>query len=155
VLTSIYIRQLDAVLFTVNQYSEDVVRSYAAKINLLPATGLTSTGLYNILKESESLLYAASAGTYPPEDITEVLLDSSRLENFREDFLSVVNLNKDLVDRLYTYYEEGGFQKFEPVIYNGNIHLLFLSDRGIFTCSISFLIPACLLTRYSHRKWNQ
>jgi two-component system, OmpR family, phosphate regulon sensor histidine kinase PhoR len=129
VLETIYTSQLDAILFTVNQYSEDVVRSYAAKINYIPSSLFNSSQLYEVLKESEGLVYAAVTDIIPPENITEVVIDSAGVNTYRNDFITVVNRNKYLVERLYTYIE-AGFQKFEPVIFNNNIHLLFLVDMG-------------------------
>jgi two-component system, OmpR family, phosphate regulon sensor histidine kinase PhoR len=125
-LESIYTSQLDAILFTVNQYSEDVVRSYAAKINYIPSAALNSSDLSNVLKETESLVYAAAADTFPVSQIIEANLDSV---SYRTDVIDVFNSNQDLIKRLYTYLENG-FQKLEPVMYNGNIHLLFLTNRG-------------------------
>jgi two-component system, OmpR family, phosphate regulon sensor histidine kinase PhoR len=127
VLETIYTSQLDAILFTVNQYSEDVIRSYAAKINFIPSTELNSAQLRTVLRESESLIYAAAVDS--ADNITDVLLDSTYRNNFRQEFTSLLKTEKDLINRLRTYFEEG-FQKFEPVIHNGNIHLFFLSRRG-------------------------
>jgi two-component system, OmpR family, phosphate regulon sensor histidine kinase PhoR len=130
VLESIYTSQLDAILFTVNQYSEDVVRSYAARINHIPPGNLNASELRNTLKESEALVYAAaSAGISTTGEIIEVLLDTTSTVDYREDFVSLAAINKDIINRLYSYMEED-FQKFEPVIFNRNIHLLFLTDRG-------------------------
>jgi two-component system, OmpR family, phosphate regulon sensor histidine kinase PhoR len=137
VLETIYTSQLDAILFTVNQYSEDVIRSYAAKINFIPSTELNSAQLRTVLRESESLIYAAAVDS--ADNITDVLLDSTYRNNFRQEFTSLLKTEKDLINRLRTYFEEG-FQKFEPVIHNGNIHLFFLSRRGVDNYIFDFVL---------------
>jgi two-component system, OmpR family, phosphate regulon sensor histidine kinase PhoR len=130
VLETIYTSQLDAILFSVNQYSEDVVRSYAARINSITGSGKEdSSNLKEALKESEALVYAAVTDTIPPEKITDVNFENGN-NDFRKDFLDVLAANNEKITRLYTYYR-GGFQKFEPVMYNGYIHLLFISNSKL------------------------
>jgi two-component system, OmpR family, phosphate regulon sensor histidine kinase PhoR len=129
-LETIYTSQLDAILFTVNQYTEDVVRSYAARLNTIPAGELTSSAIRNALSESEAIFYAAAVDTFTSGNIIEVLLDTlQNIKSIRNDFSSVIKTNADKVSRLYSYSREG-FQKFEPVVFNGNIHLLFVSRAG-------------------------
>lgn len=128
VLRSIYTSQLDAILFTVNQYSEDVVRSYASRVNLLPAeeTKIDAKEAAGIFPEAEGLLYIAAAGK-SGDVVWEIVFDSLN-KNYRNDVSRVISDNKEKVERLF-WYTKMEYQKLEPVFYNNNIHMLFVKDN--------------------------
>jgi len=130
VLRSIYTSQLNAILFTVNQYSEDVVRSYASRVNFLPIQeseiNINEAGKF--FTDTEALLYIAAAGK-SGDIVGGILLDSLK-KNYNDDAARVISQNKDKVERLFSYAEEG-FQKLEPVIYNKNIHMLFVRENRL------------------------
>ena len=117
-IESIYRNQLDAILFSVNQYSEDVVSSWAAKLDQLENDNkqtveeditqfIRETPAVNLLKqfnEQDSLLCLVpdSLSSDPVvKEIDRVLID-----------------NDTLVRRLKTYFR-GGYRKIEPIELEG------------------------------------
>lgn len=122
VLEQIYNNQLQAILFSVNQYSEDVVRTTANAIitdvesskdriaedknfNLL----LNESRKFTILFVTDSVNSNSIRFYFRKEEI-QPNIDS--LERF---YLDVLSKNIDLVNRLYTYREQG-YRKIEPIV---------------------------------------
>ena len=126
VIGRIYSNQLDAILYSVNQYSEDVVSSWASRIDLfldevpkLKATE-TSAVIDSFYSQMSSLFVVFVADSINDEQI--------ELPGWHEDgnFLSadykqlntrINNLlvkNQGLVKRLFTY-KQAGYRKLEPV----------------------------------------
>lgn len=122
VLEQIYSNQLQAILFSVNQYSEDVVRTSANKI----VTTIESSAnrvteeknfqtLINENKKFTILFFTDSINSntirfYFRQDETQSNIDS--LEKY---FKEVLLRNIGLVNRLYAYREQG-YRKIEPIV---------------------------------------
>ncbi len=135
VLDQIYSNQLDAILFSVNQYSEDVISSWRNKINN-SASGDNKESINLFLK-----LYAPINFIF--------LTDSSRNSNLqvfarendkKNDSISALQLVKrerNIIDRLYTY-GKSGYLKLEPVSLSPDLSaVLFLLDDNSL-CGVIF-----------------
>ena len=136
VLEQIYNNQLQAILFSVNQYSEDVVRttantiidkveSYSDKIsedkqfNLLINEGRKFSSLFvtDSLNSNEMRFY------FRQNEIR------SNIDSVKKYFRSILLQNEALVNRLYTYREQG-YRKIEPIALPNSINqslLIFAS----------------------------
>ncbi|HYF67508.1 MAG TPA: HAMP domain-containing sensor histidine kinase [Ohtaekwangia sp.] len=145
IVREIYQNQLDAILYSVNQYSDDVISSWANRINMGLSNGkaisddsaiysLASSGqmsaiqqLYFTNLDSQSVLFGFAGD---PEDELKPVLDG------------LVKQHKDRIDRLVSYHE-GGFRKMEPLdsTLNGNrIPIMFVLDEGAGTYKLAVLI---------------
>ena len=121
VIEEIYNNQLDAILFSVNQYSEDVISNWRSKINLLlnekvyhPESFKTKADSFlNMNKAISSIIFADSLNTKNILKLTSV--DSSKKRE--NDIIEIKNFLKNYsakIKRLYTY-ERGGYSKIESL----------------------------------------
>jgi two-component system phosphate regulon sensor histidine kinase PhoR len=133
VIDRIYANQLDAILFSVNQYSEDVVSSWRNKIN--NSVSDNSDKFINAFLElynPVSFIFIADStnGTNP-----RVYSRQSSRES--ESVSRILRLNKGIIDRLYSY-KKSGYLKLEPVnISADNSAVLFLLDDNTL-CGVVF-----------------
>jgi len=126
VIGRIYSNQLDAILYSVNQYSEDVVSSWASRIDLFldEVSGMneekipvTVDSFYNQFPSLLSIFVADSIN-----DTHIVLLGWDENDNyfsvdyskFNENFNNLLLKNEALIKRLFTY-KQAGYRKLEPV----------------------------------------
>lgn len=135
VLDQIYSNQLDAILFSVNQYSEDVISSWRNKIN-------------NAVSANDERLIKSFLNTYTP--VTYIFIaDSINGENLRvysdkdnplgenSSALKILKSEKNIISRLYIY-KKSGYLKLEPVDFSvDSSAVLFLLDNNL-VCGIVF-----------------
>jgi len=126
VIGRIYSNQLDAILYSVNQYSEDVVSSWASKIDLfLDEVPKLNTKEYTATVDSfysqMPSLYAVFIADSIDDEIIEHLGWSNEddyisvdYNQFNSDINKLLLKNEGLVKRLYTY-KQAGYRKLEPV----------------------------------------
>ncbi|HVO75431.1 MAG TPA: histidine kinase dimerization/phospho-acceptor domain-containing protein, partial [Ignavibacteriaceae bacterium] len=140
VLKEIYSNQLEAILFSVNQYSEDVVSSWQSKINLILAEELERPdhferkldSLVNINKTINSVFFFDSLNM---KKTFELYTDSAETAKEQNSYnLAVIKellkSNKDKIQKLYTY-KRGGYTKIWPLeneLSDSSTVLLFLSE---------------------------
>jgi two-component system, OmpR family, phosphate regulon sensor histidine kinase PhoR len=132
VIEDIYKKQLDAILFSVNQYSDDIVRSWSIKLETLFETSKISDpillkqilSLYQENKSIELVFVSDSTMTknivYQNEkDYVEIVQKSSQIS-------SILWKNVDLIKRL-DIYREKNFLKIEPLVSPGNRNIKVLA----------------------------
>lgn len=126
VIGRIYANQLDAILYSVNQYSEDVVSSWASKIDLfldeVPQINASeySASVDSFYDQMPSLYIVFIADSINDKSIE--LLGWSKDDNyiavdytqFNSQLNNLLVKNEGLVKRLYTY-KQAGYRKLEPV----------------------------------------
>jgi two-component system phosphate regulon sensor histidine kinase PhoR len=135
VLDQIYSNQLDAILFSVNQYSEDVISSWRNKIN------------NSVSGKSESLM-RAFLNIYNP--VNYVFLDDTmngknlRIFSKRSDqggeertASEILHTKKYIIERLYDY-KKNGYLKLEPIEISSDkcVVLFLLEDNSV--CGVVF-----------------
>lgn len=132
-LVTIYNKQLDAILFSINQYSDDIINSWASKIrlNLTPGEIPEEDFLSRFLNESPQIRSVASADM----DASNVRVLASTNEQDEASFKTYIS--KVLVDsaakikRLSTYYR-GGYRRTEAFASpsdNSVIYCFFLAGE--------------------------
>lgn len=135
VLDRIYANQLDAILFSVNQYSEDVVSGWRNKINN-SVTGSNEsliTAFLNLYDPVNYIFISDSSG----DKNLKVYSKQSRTEGDRLAALKVLDAQKIIIKRLYSY-KKSGYLKLEPVnISPGSSAVLFLLDNNSI-CGVVF-----------------
>jgi len=142
VIGRIYSNQLDAILYSVNQYSEDVVSNWASRIDLfldevakLKQEEIPGTvdSFYN---QFPSLFMIFVADSINDKQIDLIGFDEK--ENYikvdKSEFDSKINnllvQNQSLVKRLFTY-KQAGYRKLEPIeadTSSGESILLFIEE---------------------------
>jgi two-component system phosphate regulon sensor histidine kinase PhoR len=136
VIERIYENQLDAILFSVNQYSEDIAGSWRGRINSSIALNEPETSAFrevtkNFLNENPSILTIIisdekgnSITIFNNDNANQIeKTDTKAIKNFFTN-------NSDKINRLFLY-EKSGYLKIEPVeekLLPGSSTLLFLLD---------------------------
>ncbi len=142
VIGRIYSNQLDAILYSVNQYSDDVVNSWASKIDLfldeIPELNPrdASSIIDSFYSQMPSLYAVFIADSINDESIE--LLGWDELENyikvdfaeFNSEIKKLLLQNNKVVNRLINY-KNAGYRKLEPI--NAELNgdesiLLFIED---------------------------
>lgn len=142
VIGRIYANQLDAILYSVNQYSEDIMNSWASRIDLfldeipklktkeVPAT---VDSFYDQLPSLFMVFVADSVN----DDKIDLLgwndennFISVDYKHFSTEIHNLLEKNQNLVKRLFTY-KKSGYRKLEPVetdTSEGEAILLFIEE---------------------------
>jgi two-component system phosphate regulon sensor histidine kinase PhoR len=117
VIEETYSKQLDAILFSVNQYSDDVISSWRRdRMNLVLAKEASNPEQLNAKLESflnvnKFILSIFFADSLQANNTSSLIFDSS-LAKF--DIKAFLNKNSSIIKKLYTY-ERGGYNKIEPL----------------------------------------
>jgi two-component system, OmpR family, phosphate regulon sensor histidine kinase PhoR len=128
-ITDIYTRQLDAILFSVNQYSEDIVNGWRSRIDVIykqqQTEGDLILSLRNLIRENLSvkLLFISSS-----DGIIQVS-EFFPGKNFITEINSLLNSNSEKISNLLAFHGEGYF-RMEPVeekIIENTSSLVFLT----------------------------
>ena len=126
VIGRIYSNQLDAILYSVNQYSEDVVSSWASKIDLfLDEIPDLNSKEYSAIVDSfydqmPSLYVVFVADSINDESIElpgwnkDGSYISGDYNQFNSQIHNLLVKNQGLIKRLFTY-KQAGYSKLEPV----------------------------------------
>ncbi len=122
VLEQIYNNQLQAILFSVNQYSEDIVRTTAnsiiANVESSPNRISEDKNFNLFINDSRKFTILFVTDSINSNDIrfyfrqNEIRPNIDSLEKFYKD---VLLQNNSLVSRLYTYRKQG-YRKIEPIV---------------------------------------
>lgn len=124
VIEEIYNNQLNAILFSVNQYSEDVISNWRSKLNLLLNEKIShpeyfkakTDSFFSINNAISSIIFADSLEAkvtsefFPPFGLQKNDYHNNHFFNIKK-FLT---RNSPKITKLYTY-ERGGYTKIEPL----------------------------------------
>ena len=143
-IQEIYSNQLDAILYSINQYSTDEVNKWASQVGMTlseePDSLIDQGELTDFLQQNPAIIGIFFA-TNELKTIEFHTLDTLIKED-PEYTRQILMENDQLLKRLITY-QEGGFQKIETLdfVYQGNelILLLFVlqdANKEFLTCGI-------------------
>ncbi len=135
VLNQIYSNQLDAILFSVNQYSEDVVSGWRNKIN----NSLSGKGeeLINAFLNDYNSVEFVFITDSPNGSNLRIYSKQVKVKDIRENVSELLALKEKIIKRLYTY-KKSNYLKLEPVeISHNNSSVLFLLDDNSL-CGVIF-----------------
>ena len=125
VLGRIYSNQLDAILYSVNQYSEDVVSDWASKIdkfhddlnNFDDIKIHTSIDSFYSQFPSLSLIFVADSVNSEIKFVVKKTEDNfilNKLGVLKKSIKNIISENQLIVKRLLTY-KKAGYRKLEPI----------------------------------------
>jgi two-component system, OmpR family, phosphate regulon sensor histidine kinase PhoR len=122
VLEQIYNDQLQAILFSVNQYSEDIVSNSANSIiddleSINNSPGRAET-FNNLLNENKLVTFLFTIDSLNPQRITFYFKRNSgvtNLDSLEKYFKEVIANNANKISKLYGY-RDIGYNKIEPVV---------------------------------------
>ncbi|WP_020530499.1 sensor histidine kinase [Flexithrix dorotheae] len=134
-IKEIYDNQLDAILYSVNQYSNDVINSIASELNSALNDHYTNgeKAVQAIMEENESITHIFLINNLSELKITFLGKDTLRnKEALSIAIKELVLFNNDVVKKLFTF-QRGGYRKIEglnkPELPNGKFPLIFLLDE--------------------------
>lgn len=118
IIEEIYNNQLDAILFSVNQYSSDILNAWASEVDLLleDSTFFNTQKLSTFFSEKPTLQYLIAVDS---ADYSNVFLFNESSGRQMNDFL-VLRISKALeekealIHRLFSYLDNG-YRKIEPI----------------------------------------
>ena len=114
VLTEIYDNQLEAILFSVNQYSQDLVDAWSRDINLALLDSTAAEEKLNLfLEENESVRYIVWTDTLLSKTKLWSLTETSNAQ-VEQLVLDSLSTRKDQITRLANF-QRGGYTKKEPL----------------------------------------
>jgi two-component system phosphate regulon sensor histidine kinase PhoR len=125
VIEKIYESQLDAILFSVNQFSQDIMESWAGKIEEGIASASADENIKKFIGENNSIdgVILGDAAKYI---ILSAFGNVSR-DNFRTSSVdSLIINNKSMISRLVSY-QQSGFRKLEPIKADASEAILFFT----------------------------
>ena len=116
IVREIYQNQLDAILYSVNQYSDDVISTWANQVNIAL---MEEKNVYDSIRGIPSLLnqYGAIQQIYFSDLKNGTVVYSSKEDKTKDRLIqvtldSIVRQNQDRINQLITY-EQAGFRKME------------------------------------------
>lgn len=126
VIERIYANQLDAILYSVNQYSEDVVSSWASRVDMFldKVPNLkreeSSAVIDSFYNQMPSLLVVFIADSIDDKQIDMLGMDGSNnyisvyYNRFNSQILDLLKTNKAVANRLFLY-KQSDYRKLEPL----------------------------------------
>lgn len=129
-IETIYYNQLDAILFSLNQYAGDIASSTALKIGIFSEyeDSRIKTKTRNYLQNTYSpvIEYAFFYDCFEVDNFLSISRDSIQNEELIKEIKEILRNNRKLISRLKTYLD-GGYQKIEPFnLKSGKSSLLFI-----------------------------
>lgn len=122
VLEQIYNNQLQAILFSVNQYSEDIVRNSANSIiddlESIKDSPSSAETFNNLLNENKLVKFIFTIDSLNAQKITFYFKRNSgvtNIDSLEQYFKEVIASNADKINKLYGY-RDIGYNKIEPVV---------------------------------------
>jgi two-component system phosphate regulon sensor histidine kinase PhoR len=120
VIEEIYNNQLEAILFSVNQYSEDIVSGWRSKLNLLLTDNVSHPEYFkaeadSFLSINKAISLIIFADSMDAKSTSKLYYESDGHENtYNYNIKDFLNNNSVKIKKLYTY-ERGGYSKIEPL----------------------------------------
>lgn len=126
-IQEIYENQLEAILFSANQYADDILTSWISKIELgiLQSDSLRSAEIEKMLALNSAIAGIARYDTMQ-SDLTIAYNITENRERLYQELQIVLKANHKTLNQLITY-QKSGFQKIEPfpIIWLDYVALLF------------------------------
>ncbi|MEO8232835.1 MAG: HAMP domain-containing sensor histidine kinase, partial [Ignavibacteriota bacterium] len=138
VLEQIYNNQLQAILFSVNQYSEDIVRTTANTIIdkvEFSSDRISEDKQFNLLinegRKFSFLFVTDSLNSHEMRFYFRQNEIQSNIDSVKKYFRNILLQNEAIVNKLYAYREQG-YRKIEPIILpNSNNQSLLIFASGV------------------------
>lgn len=129
VLEETYNNQLQAILFSVNQFSDDIINSWANKVIELKDDEIL---IKNFIKNSLAIEQIFFLNQNKPEAIRFIYDEKSKINIDTLEFviLKVLSENQSLIERLGEY-QKAGYRKLEPLSEknNSNVSIVIFSNQ--------------------------
>jgi two-component system phosphate regulon sensor histidine kinase PhoR len=113
-IEEIYYKQLEAIIFSVNQYSDDALNSWVYKLELSQQKNEEeelTTSLQNLLSLNSSILFGFVVDTLDQRPVTQIFsLDRIYTDSMRVSVNKELQKNISEIDQLVKY-KRSGFQK--------------------------------------------
>ncbi len=145
VLNEIYTNQLESILFSVNQYSEDIVKSWVSKVeavdlNLIPNQNEKEYNFSKVFYSGSGLNYIIIADSlfrsinqFKRNKTLPDIVKDNKISNSSFDYLLPI------ISRLLNY-QKNNYQKVEPILADGNLQVqlvMVVLDKGMI-CILGF-----------------
>lgn len=132
IVREIYRNQLDAILYSVNQYSNDIVSSWANRVDdLLRATDVNSSSSdFRAVLETSGAVRYVYATDLNGKSAVFGHTDADKPAEIKTMLDEAVDANEPRIKRLLTY-DQAGFRKLEPISSINLIAVFFVLDEKV------------------------
>jgi len=137
IIRETYENQLDAILYSVNQYSDDIISSWANRIRLATRESAgdslsDSERLKSILNQTDVVRYVYFSDLKSNSTLYALNEENESTDAIRSVMDGLVRAERDRIDKLVEY-EEAGFRKMEAIdisIEDNGMPVLFVLDEN-------------------------
>lgn len=136
IIREIYQNQLDAILYSVNQYSDDVISNWANRFGIALAEERTQEdslrGIESVLSQLSPIEYVYFSDLTNESKIYSVAMENDKKNDVKTVLDSVVRENTTRINRLITY-KKSGFQKMElmdTIHTEKTVSIFFILNEG-------------------------
>jgi len=131
VLSDIYENQLTAILNSVNQYTEDVISSWANRIELIITKEKINPAVYelellNFLNDNKPIIFFFTTAGFEKGHI-EFFPSSNQFneKGISSEIQRLLSENREIINRLYTY-KSANYRKVEPLFFESDENTMLL-----------------------------
>jgi two-component system phosphate regulon sensor histidine kinase PhoR len=135
VIQDIYTNQLEAILYSINQYSDDIVSNFASRIENSQNNYQTSAGA-DLNKVINEFPFVKSLIQFDTNMVFLSSLPDSYHDSIKvSEIITILNSNSRSIKQLQTYKKEG-YRKIEPIADNRNdvqwiVFLTSVNNRAV------------------------
>lgn len=126
-IDSIYTQQLESVLFSINQYSDDVVSGWASDIDDLVEDEPNEHGINEFIKRHISIDFVFLADSLGHVQLFANSVFKDSISKYEPAVLEILTTNEVITQRL-SQYIKSGYRKIQPIDIN-------LKNQGLFLFS--------------------
>ena len=125
VIEKIYESQLDAILFSVNQYSQDIMESWAAKIESGLVQSKKNSYIKDFVKDNKSIeeIFIGDTSDFKLYRSYENISGNNNQLKFLD---SLISAKKNILTELIRY-QQTGYRKLQPVFADSNMAVLIFT----------------------------
>ena len=131
-ISQMYARQLDAILFSVNQYILDVESSRATEVE-----NELQRGTFDNILKSNSGIHAIV--------VADIWLKNYRVfPPLKDNYMPTLKKNKDKIDRLVRY-QSADYRKLEPVVESDSAIMILFVPRSVRNVVVGMVVHDSML----------
>ncbi len=132
IVEEIYNKQLETILFSVNQYTDDVIRNWVEELNLKINYSNKENVFLDFFENKNQINAIICSDNIQGKNFSVYKNSLSFNEINKNQLIELLNENSGKIEKLYKYMQ-GKYRKIEPIIDIENLnnnYLLFLTGKG-------------------------
>ena len=129
VVEDIYNKQLEAILFSINQYAEDVTRSWMEEFNAkISNSDDKENTIYAFLEDKKQVNSVFCAKNLEGDGLEIWINRNEGRKIEKTQIIGLFKENKPKLGKLFVYMK-GNYRKIEPIVFNQNYLLFIIGNK--------------------------